>query len=536
MSRCCRRPSPSSTGCPAGLGCGLRRARDFAQQGLDRELEADRRYAGLARDVDVAGHDLCVPRRRPRCRTCHRAGRSSGWAARAAAARRCPCAARRAARPARLGAAASPGARPVAARLATYRSYSALGEVAAGTARPDAARPARHQGAGRPGTAVLGRLIEHATQATRVLRGVIPPPDLAAAHALLQSACQMAGAAAETRSKAIQSGDMATAWNASSAAADRSCCLAARGTSSSVIWRPPPAVITSRDVRLVRAVSLHDYQRALAGAACDGGAAGVRATAVLVPTRAAALQLQRTSEHLLLEAGGAIVLPDSSPARSSTNGSACRRSARRLAIAFDREVMLQAGAHEAITDGTPAPFHLRPALLGRCSSSTTSCGGASGGGRFRAVARRRARTPRSHRSRRGAHAAADAVPCGGVPLVRTPHAGRRGLDEHAFRTGCLRRGVPPRYGRVIVAVSDRIVGAGRTVARRFRSLSRAAGIERIEVVATEAQLAAGSHVRVHDLLPGIEEMRVPPAEVPLDDRVLVVPPTAEPALSHQPRS
>ena len=70
-----------------------------------------------------------------------------------------------------------------------------------------------------PEAVALTRLTERATRATRELRGVIPPPDLAPIHALLQSACQMAAAAAETRFKAIASGNMTTAWNASAAAA-----------------------------------------------------------------------------------------------------------------------------------------------------------------------------------------------------------------------------------------------------------------------------------------------------------------------------
>ena len=43
-----------------------------------------------------------------------------------------------------------------------------------------------------PEAVSLGRLTARARQAARQLRGVIPPPDLAPIHALLQSACQMA--------------------------------------------------------------------------------------------------------------------------------------------------------------------------------------------------------------------------------------------------------------------------------------------------------------------------------------------------------
>jgi hypothetical protein len=104
-------------------------------------------------------------------------------------------------------------------RRAGYRSYSRF--VKSPLAHLDLMRPGLQdiKTLAGPEAATLGRLTERATQVTRELRGVIPPPDLAPVHALLQSACQMAAAAVETRLKAVASGDMATAWNASAAAA-----------------------------------------------------------------------------------------------------------------------------------------------------------------------------------------------------------------------------------------------------------------------------------------------------------------------------
>ena len=104
-------------------------------------------------------------------------------------------------------------------RLAGYRSYSRF--VKSPLAQLDLMRPGLQdiKTLAGPEAVSLGRLTARATQAARQLRGVIPPPDLAPIHALLQSACQMASAAVDTRFKAVASGDMATAWNASSAAA-----------------------------------------------------------------------------------------------------------------------------------------------------------------------------------------------------------------------------------------------------------------------------------------------------------------------------
>ena len=54
-------------------------------------------------------------------------------------------------------------------------------------------------------------------------------------------------------------------------------------------------------------------------------------------------------------------------------------------------------------------------------------------------------------------------------------------------------------------------------------LSRVDGIERIDVVATEAQLAAGFHARIHDLAAGHRRVAGPGGPPPLEDRTLVVP-------------
>jgi hypothetical protein len=203
----------------ARTDAGLRRAREFAQERLDRELQADRRYSGLARTLsseaatyaaraDVRGVERVIARVD---RLDEQLGRQRPDDVRSLlaalhtqldSARRLRLARDRW----RL-------------RVATYRSYSTL--VKSPLTRLDLMQPGLEdiKALAGPGTPTLGRLVERADQATRELRGVIPPPDLASVHALLQSACQMAGAAAETRVRAVKSGDMATAWNASSAAA-----------------------------------------------------------------------------------------------------------------------------------------------------------------------------------------------------------------------------------------------------------------------------------------------------------------------------
>jgi hypothetical protein len=203
----------------AGLDAGLQRARDLAQRRLERELDVDRRYTGFMRTLtaqasasaaraDVRGVERVIARvarldeQFGQQRPADVRSLTATLHAHLDSARRLRLARDRW----RL-------------RLAGYRSYSRF--VKSPLAQLDLMRPGLQdiKTLAGPEAVSLGRLTARATQAARELRGVIPPPDLAPIHALLQSACQMASAAVETRFKAVASGDMPTAWNASSAAA-----------------------------------------------------------------------------------------------------------------------------------------------------------------------------------------------------------------------------------------------------------------------------------------------------------------------------
>ncbi len=70
-----------------------------------------------------------------------------------------------------------------------------------------------------PSAAELPVLAKRATSAARALGLVVPPTDLASAHALMKTAAQLAMQAVTTRGAAVASGAMDQAWQASSAAA-----------------------------------------------------------------------------------------------------------------------------------------------------------------------------------------------------------------------------------------------------------------------------------------------------------------------------
>ena len=70
-----------------------------------------------------------------------------------------------------------------------------------------------------PATGELGALSDRAAQALRELNAIVPPTDLASAHALFVSAAHLAVQAVAARREAVRTGQMPQAWSASSAAA-----------------------------------------------------------------------------------------------------------------------------------------------------------------------------------------------------------------------------------------------------------------------------------------------------------------------------
>jgi hypothetical protein len=70
-----------------------------------------------------------------------------------------------------------------------------------------------------PDTTALPGLVHRAAQVLRALGSIVPPPDLASTHALIESAARLAEQAVTTRQAAAASGVMDQAWQASSAAA-----------------------------------------------------------------------------------------------------------------------------------------------------------------------------------------------------------------------------------------------------------------------------------------------------------------------------
>jgi RecB family exonuclease len=284
-------------------------------------------------------------------------------------------------------------------------------------------------------------------------------------------------------------------------------------------------VITPRVTRLIRTPSVHAYQEAILALACPREVQRVRETAVLVPTRAAAGQLRRTLEDAALSRERpAILLPD-----LLTRSDYYERlrthlpSVPAVLSPFDREVLLQASAHEAITDGLSPPFDLRPALIREILDLYDQL-------------RRQQQTindfarllidelePRASSDRGAERMLKQTMFLEAAFRSYERRAAATGaVDEHGLRALLLGSGDSP-YRHVVITTADRSVEPGGLWAADFDFLSRVPGIAVLDVIATDSQLAAGWHERVHGFLPGIEEVREGPDEPTLDQRTLLVP-------------
>ena len=128
----------------------------------------------------------------------------------------------------------------------------------------------------------------------------------------------------------------------------------------------PAAVIASRRTRLFAAPDLRAFRRAIADCLDWGSPWNLRASMVLVPSRAAAEQLRWTLEQRLLADRAAVVLP-----HVVTRDELYAELHRRLGDApprlggIERLVCGRAAAEEVRAAGVEPPFKLHPGLVDR---------------------------------------------------------------------------------------------------------------------------------------------------------------------------
>ncbi len=198
---------------------------------------------------------------------------------------------------------------------------------------------------------------------------------------------------------------------------------------------------------------------------------------------------------------------------------------RRLG-ALERDVMMQASCRAAADAGAEVAFQLRPGLvaeilrfydqLRRQSQHVV---------RFQELIGmqltghgRRHRSAAAERLLRQTTFLADAF-----REYERRIAASGGCDEHALRERLVAEPAGDPIRHVVVTVADWIADDHGLYVADFDLLTRIPGLERLDVVCTEAVLGSGFHERLHTWLPGLDEENV---ARPGDKPFLVTPPDA----------
>ena len=256
-------------------------------------------------------------------------------------------------------------------------------------------------------------------------------------------------------------------------------------------------MITPRRTRLIRVPDLHASRHVVTALSLAGAPARIASRAVLVPTRGAARQLRRTL-------GNAPAVP-ALLTRDEFYDALHTRLADppRQLSAYERDVIVQAAARvTAIED-----FRLRPGLVVEVL-------------RFYDQLRRQARNITRFEELLEETLSKDAEYDRGAArmlaqtkfLVATFRAYEQRLaalhvcDEHSLRERALAETPADPIRDVVVTLGDWIAEPNGLYLADFDLLSRLGGLEAIDIVATERLLGSGFHQRIHEWLPGIEEV------------------------------
>ncbi len=276
-------------------------------------------------------------------------------------------------------------------------------------------------------------------------------------------------------------------------------------------------MITPRRTQLVRVPNLHAFRRTIAELCSEAGRSSERSgdEVVVVPSTSAAKQLRR-SLH-----GPALVTRDE---LYDVLHGRLADPPRRLG-SLEREVMAQAAAARAAAAATTElSFRLRPGLIAellrfydqlrRQSQQVT---------RFEELIEMALGSDdldrAAERMRRQTRFLAEAF----RDYERRVEASG-GCDEHTLRQRLIVESAAAPIRHVVVTVADWIADDQGLYVADFDLLSRIPGLERLDIVATEAMLGSGLHERLHNWWPGLDEVKsVPAARV---KPMLITPPGA----------
>ena len=219
----------------------------------------------------------------------------------------------------------------------------------------------------------------------------------------------------------------------------------------------------------------------------------------------------------------AMALPDIITPAELTTRFAERLPPQRMLTDAERETLLGVACRIARDEGAPPPFRLRPGLVAEILRF------------YDTLRRNRKDVDTFERLAVGALEPGAAIDRGAERLLRQTrflanafrHFERLSTesgssDEHMLRSNVLTVNAPRPWRHAVLAVGDRSHDPHGLTPVDWDLFSRVPGLERIDVVVTNTILAGAFHERIHELLPGIEEMHV---EADTDTvPVLLVPP------------
>ncbi len=291
--------------------------------------------------------------------------------------------------------------------------------------------------------------------------------------------------------------------------------------------------VTPRTTRLLRVPTLRAAHQVLAALVAPLDPLRAGDTVLIVPSSGAAAQLRRTVERLLLagrvpdavfaqlgQAPPPVRAALSLPATCTRAGfhawlHARLRDAPPLVDDFTREALMRAAVDEAVAAGAVAPFSLRPGILGEMLAF------------YDTLTRLRRTVDDVERLLVGMLAAEADSDRGAARLLDQTRlivaacraferhmAALDGVDEHGLRARALAEGPRPALRHVVLCVADAAVDPAGLWPADFDLLTRLPGLERIDVLATDAQLSAGLDERLEHRLPGIVGCRVDTYDAP----------------------
>ncbi|HXG89596.1 MAG TPA: PD-(D/E)XK nuclease family protein [Vicinamibacterales bacterium] len=283
-------------------------------------------------------------------------------------------------------------------------------------------------------------------------------------------------------------------------------------------------MITPRRTTLFRVPDLAAFRTTLADWILALPPDQARDTLVLVPTRAAGEQLRRTVEDRALTAARtAMVWPIVTTRRELYEELGARLTPSPLLLsAFEREVILAAVSRDLADEGVAPPFQVRPGLvaemlalydqirrLGRDVEDFER--------NFRAELEREQDTDRGAARLMQQTVFLAAAYRGYETRMSEAQRG----DEHALRARLLDATFARPLHRVIITTADRLADPDGWWPADLDLLTRLPGLRQLDLLCTEAVLAAGFLERLYAALPEIEEARFVGSLRPLP--VLVVP-------------